>query len=72
MSYVRYADSESSFNAILDAKSTGLVVVDWFAQWCQPCHAISPHIDALSKSVGQTPLCEEPTDTLVSIPMLLL
>ncbi|CAG8624245.1 16749_t:CDS:2 [Acaulospora colombiana] len=52
MSYVRHADTASALDAILDAKANSLVVIDFYANWCQPCHAISPVIDAYSKTVS--------------------
>jgi thiol-disulfide isomerase/thioredoxin len=52
MSYVRHADTASALDAILDAKAKNLVVIDFYANWSQSCRAISPVIDAYSKSVS--------------------
>lgn len=52
MSLVRHAETIKELDAILDAKSESLVVIDFHAAWSAPCHLISPVIDALSKSVS--------------------
>ena len=39
--------NESNFNETISSK--GVVLVDCWAQWCFPCRALIPTIDALSK-----------------------
>ncbi|KIM19935.1 hypothetical protein M408DRAFT_18669 [Serendipita vermifera MAFF 305830] len=69
MSLVRHIETESAFNELLDAKSSSgaLVVVKWSAQWCQPCHAISPHIDEFSKSYPQVTFVKVDTDKFATL-----
>ena len=33
-------------------KSDGKVIVDFWAEWCSPCHMVSPVLDRISKSTA--------------------
>ncbi|PVF98844.1 DUF1000-domain-containing protein [Serendipita vermifera] len=67
MSYVRHADTTSALDAILDAKANSLVVLDFYANWSQPCHAISPVIDAYSKTYPHVTFVKVDTEKLQDV-----
>lgn len=41
----------NSFNAEVE-RSSGVVVVDFFATWCGPCKMLGPIFESLSKELG--------------------
>lgn len=61
-------------------KAEGLVLVDFFAEWCGPCKMLAPIIDALSESaqgvkIGKINVDESPETArkygVMSIPTLI-
>ena len=70
--------TDESFNDVI--KSNGLVLIDFWAEWCGPCKRVSPILDEISKEhgilVGKLNIDDNPLKTLEfsvsSIPTMVL
>ena len=70
--------TDESFNEVI--KSNGLVLIDFWAEWCGPCKRVSPILDEISNEhgilVGKLNIDENPLKTLEfsvsSIPTMVL
>jgi thioredoxin 1 len=70
--------TDENFNEVI--KSNGLILVDFWAEWCGPCKRVSPILDEISKEhgilVGKLNIDENPLKTLEfsvsSIPTMVL
>ena len=70
--------TDESFNEVI--KSNGLVLIDFWAEWCGPCKKVSPILDEISKEhgilVGKLNIDENPLKpveySVSSIPTMLL
>jgi thioredoxin 1 len=67
-----------NFNEVI--KSNGLVLIDFWAEWCGPCKKVSPILDEISKEhgilVGKLNIDENPVKpieySVSSIPTMVL
>lgn len=52
-------------NENFDAETgTGVALVDFFAEWCGPCHEMGPVIDSLASDyAGRVKVCKVDVDT---------
>jgi thioredoxin 1 len=70
--------TDENFEEVI--KSNGLVLVDFWAEWCGPCKKVSPILDEISKEhgilVGKLNIDENPVKTVEysvsSIPTMVL
>jgi thioredoxin 1 len=70
--------TDESFDDVV--KSNGLVLIDFWAEWCGPCKRVSPILDEISKEhgilVGKLNIDENPIKPLEfsvsSIPTMVL
>lgn len=70
--------TDESFEEVV--KSNGLVLMDFWAEWCGPCKKVSPILDEISKEhgilVGKLNIDENPVKpieySVSSIPTMLL
>jgi thioredoxin 1 len=70
--------TDESFEEVI--KSKGLVLVDFWAEWCGPCKKVSPILDEISKEhgilVGKLNIDENPLKpveySVSSIPTMVL
>jgi thioredoxin 1 len=70
--------TDESFDEVV--KSNGLILIDFWAEWCGPCKRVSPILDEISKEhgilVGKLNIDENPLKPLEfsvsSIPTMVL
>ena len=70
--------TDENFNEAI--KSNGLILIDFWAEWCGPCKRVSPILDEISNEhgilIGKLNIDENPAKPLeysvVSIPTMVL
>ncbi|SCZ97677.1 BZ3500_MvSof-1268-A1-R1_Chr4-3g07362 [Microbotryum saponariae] len=67
MSLITHLSSLAEHDRLIAAKKDKLVVIDFHATWCGPCHAIAPKFDQLSKIYRDATFCKVDVDAAKDI-----
>jgi thioredoxin 1 len=64
------AVSDANFQAeVIDASKTQPVVVDFWAEWCRPCHMLSPTVEEIAReNVGKLKVVKMNVDENMGAP----
>ncbi len=62
--------ADSTFQAeVLEASNTQPVLVDFWAEWCRPCHAIAPSVEEIAREyAGKLKVVKMNVDENLSYP----
>ncbi|KAI5481691.1 hypothetical protein MNV49_002917 [Pseudohyphozyma bogoriensis] len=68
MSVITHLTSLSQHNSLLEAKKDKLVVIDFHATWCGPCHAIAPKFEQMATQYkGVATFCKVDVDAAADV-----
>lgn len=64
------AVTDANFQAeVIDASNTQPVMVDFWAEWCRPCHMLSPTVDEIAAAhVGKLKVVKMNVDENINSP----
>jgi thioredoxin len=57
--------SSSGFDSAI--RNSNLVVIDFYATWCQPCKVLTPLFEKLTTQYPQVRFCKVDVDTLADV-----
>jgi len=67
MAYIKHINSLKDHDDLLEAKKDSLIVFDFHAQWCGPCHQIAPTFEQLSQRFRQATFAKVDVDKVQSV-----
>jgi len=67
MSLIKHVLSASELDQLLSSHPDRLTVIDFWATWCGPCHAIAPLFETLSKQYKHAAFCKVDIDKLKEV-----
>lgn len=62
MAFLKTVTSAKQLDDLLNARGDGLVVIDFWATWCPPCHAMAPLFEQLSNQYRHATFVKIDTD----------
>jgi thioredoxin 1 len=70
MSDILQAVTDASFEAeVIEASKTQPVVVDFWADWCRPCHMLTPTVEEIAKEhAGKVKIVKLNVDENMNVP----
>ena len=70
MSDILQAVTDASFEAdVIEASKTQPVVVDFWADWCRPCHMLTPTVEEIAREhQGKVKIVKLNVDENMSVP----
>lgn len=61
--YISSADVEDFDERVIDASHNTAILVDFWADWCSPCHGLAPHLErAVDEQAGRVQLVKVEVD----------
>lgn len=61
--HIAAVDLDGFQSEVIDASHQGPVLVDFWADWCAPCHALAPHLErVVDELAGQVRLAKVEVD----------